>query len=75
MLVWDMMDAFPHHFAVPWTVHAAIFSLGVALIDNCDLGPVARACVEEGRREFMIVVAPLVIPGGTGSPANPLALF
>jgi kynurenine formamidase len=75
VLAWDMMDAFPHGYEVPWTVHSAIFALGVALVDNCALGPLAQACREEGRQEFMFVVAPLVIPGGTGSPANPLALF
>lgn len=75
VLVWDMMDAYPHGYEVPWTVHAAIFALGVALVDNCDLGPVAAACREEGRDEFLFVVSPLVIDGGTGSPANPLALF
>jgi len=31
--------------------------------------------VEEGRDEFMLMIAPLVVIGGTGSPANPLALF
>ena len=30
---------------------------------------------EEGRDEFMLVIAPLRVRGGTGSPANPLALF
>lgn len=75
VLAWDMMDAFPHRYAVPWTVHAAIFALGVALVDNCELGPLAQACVEEGRRDFMLVIGPLVIRGGTGSPVNPLALF
>ncbi|OLT11535.1 hypothetical protein BJF78_05055 [Pseudonocardia sp. CNS-139] len=75
VLAWDMMDAFPHRFEVPWTVHAAIFALGVALVDNCELGPLAQVCEAEARREFMLVTAPLVIPGGTGSPVNPLALF
>ena len=31
--------------------------------------------VEEGRDEFMLVVAPLPVKGGTGSPVNPLAVF
>ena len=33
------------------------------------------ACLEEGRDEFMLVIAPLPVVGGTGSPANPLAVF
>ena len=47
----------------------------VALVDNALLEPVARACVEEGRDDFMLVIAPLRVVGGTGSPANPLAVF
>jgi len=45
------------------------------LVDNCTLGALAQACADEGRYEFMLTVAPLAIVGGTGSPANPLALF
>jgi hypothetical protein len=56
-------------------VHAALFAYGVALVDNALLEPLARACVEEQRDEFMLIVAPLVVVGGTGSPANPLAVF
>jgi len=47
----------------------------VALLDNAQLEPLARACVEEKRDEFMLVIAPLNVVGGTGSPANPLAVF
>jgi kynurenine formamidase len=75
VLAWDMMDLTPSGYDVAWSVHAAIFAYGVALVDNALLEPLARACVEEGRSEFMLVVAPLRVVGGTGSPANPLALF
>ena len=34
-----------------------------------------QACEEEERDEFMLIVAPLPVMGGTGSPANPLAMF
>jgi kynurenine formamidase len=33
------------------------------------------ACEEEGRFEFMVVGLPLRLPGGTGSPWNPIAIF
>jgi len=56
-------------------VHACLFAYGTALLDNAQLEPLAKACVEEQRDEFMIVVSPLVVVGGTGSPANPLAVF
>lgn len=75
VLVWDMMDLMPNGYELPWTVHGAIFAYGVAILDNALLEPLARACAEEGRWEFMLVVAPLAVVGGTGSPVNPLALF
>ena len=75
LLVWDMLDHQPIGYDVPWAVHAAIFAYGVPLLDNALLEPLAQACTEEGRDEFMLVVAPLPVVGGTGSPVNPLAVF
>jgi kynurenine formamidase len=75
VLVWDMMDLTPNGYELPWAVHGAIFAYGVALLDNALLEPLARACAEENRWEFMLTIAPLPVVGGTGSPANPLALF
>ena len=75
VLVWDMLDHLPIGYDVPWAVHAAIFAYGVALLDNALLEPLSKACVEEGRDEFMLVISPLPVIGGTGSPANPLAVF
>jgi kynurenine formamidase len=75
VLAWDMLDHMPNGYDIPWAVHAAIFAYGVALLDNALLEPLARACVDEGRDEFMLVIAPLRVRGGTGSPANPIALF
>jgi hypothetical protein len=75
MLVWDMMDHQPNGYDLPWSVHAAIFAYGTALVDNALLEPLAAACAEEGRYEFLLMVLPLVVVGGTGSPTNPVALF
>jgi len=75
LLVWDMMDHAPNGYDLPWSVHGAIFAYGVGLVDNALLEPLAAACAEEGRYEFMLMVLPLVVVGGTGSPANPVALF
>ena len=74
-LVWDMMDFSPYGYDIPWTVHGAIFAYGVAILDNALLQPLAEACAEEGRYEFMLLIAPLSVAGGTGSPVNPIALF
>jgi kynurenine formamidase len=75
LLVWDMLDHLPIGYDIPWSVHAALFAYGMPLLDNALLEPLARACQEEGRDEFMLVIAPLPVVGGTGSPANPLAVF
>ena len=75
LLVWDMMDHQPNGYDLPWAVHGAIFAYGVGLVDNALLEPLAAACAEEGRYEFMLMVLPLVVVGGTGSPANPVALL
>jgi hypothetical protein len=47
----------------------------VALLDNALLEPLARACIAEARDDFMLMIAPLRVRGGTGSPANPIAMF
>jgi len=75
LLAWDMLDHLPIGYDIPWAVHAALFAYGMPLLDNALLEPLARACREEGRDEFMLVIAPLPVVGGTGSPANPLAVF
>ena len=75
LLVWDMLDALPIGYDVPWAVHACLFAYGMPLLDNALLEPLADACREEGRDDFMLVIAPLRVIGGTGSPANPLAVF
>jgi kynurenine formamidase len=49
--------------------------LGVMLIDRADLEAVSAAAAARNRWEFMLSVAPLPIPRGTGSPVNPLAMF
>ncbi|WP_328923900.1 cyclase family protein [Streptomyces sp. NBC_00190] len=57
-------------------VHAlAVTAMGVPLLDNLDLEALSAACAEAGRYEFMLVVTPLNVPGGTGSPVNPVAIL
>jgi kynurenine formamidase len=50
-------------------------SMGLHLLDNLDLEPLARTCAELGRWSFQLILAPLRIEGGTGSPLNPIAIF
>ncbi|MFI1258318.1 cyclase family protein [Streptomyces netropsis] len=57
-------------------VHAlAVAAMGVPLLDNLDLEALSVAAAETGRYEFLLLVAPLNIPGGTGSPVNPIAVL
>jgi kynurenine formamidase len=49
--------------------------MGLVLLDYCRVEDLARACEESGRYEFLFVAAPLALPGGTGSPVNPIAIF
>ena len=49
--------------------------LGVMLIDRADLEQLSEAAAARNRWEFMLTVAPLPIPHGTGSPVNPVAMF
>lgn len=53
----------------------AIVAMGVHLLDNLRLDRLAEACAAHGRWSFLFTVAPLVVEGGTGSPANPIALL
>jgi hypothetical protein len=39
------------------------------------LEPLAEECRRQGRNEFMLLVLPLVIEGGTGCAVNPVAVL
>jgi kynurenine formamidase len=52
-----------------------VAAMGMFVSDSLQLEDVARACEEEGRFEFLVVGLPLRLPGGTGSPWNPIAIF
>ena len=52
-----------------------IAGLGMPILDNLDLEAVAEAANERHRSTFLFVGSPLRVPGGTGSPLNPLAIF
>jgi kynurenine formamidase len=52
-----------------------IVAMGMLTADSLQLEDLARACEEEERFEFMVVGLPLRLPGGTGSPWNPIAIF
>lgn len=53
----------------------SITAMGMCLLDNLDLESLSEACAEAGTYEFLLVVAPLIVAGGTGSPVNPIAIL
>jgi kynurenine formamidase len=62
----------PEDPATGMPVHVALLSgLGVYMMELLQLGELAAS----GRREFLLVIAPLKIRGGINSPVNPLAVL
>jgi len=53
----------------------AIAALGIDILDNQDLEIVAQTAARLNRWEFLLMVAPVPVTGGTGFPANALAIF
>ena len=53
----------------------AINAMGVHLLDYLQFEDLAGECERQERWEFLLVVAPLRVHGGTGSPVNPIAVF
>ena len=48
LLGWDMLDAMPNGYGIPWAVHGCLFAYGIGLLDNALLEPLANACAEGG---------------------------
>jgi hypothetical protein len=60
----------------PFPIHQiGIVAMGLHLIDNMALGRLAEACAERRRWSFLFMLSALRIPGGTGCPANPIAVL
>ena len=85
LLVWDFQDAPTADQGIPnpspqspmalHVHHILLPYMGMPIIDNADLEALAACCAQLGRWEFQLVVAPLHLPGATGSPVNPIAVF
>src|SRR5712691_3205529 len=60
---------------VMYPIHAiGIVAMGLYFMDSLQFEDLAAACDAEGRNEFMCVIAPLRLAGGTGCPVNPIAI-
>lgn len=70
-------DVRPHGYdSLGLPIHTiGMWAMGLWLMDNCNLERLADHCAATGRYEFLVVVAPLVLTSGTGSPVNPLCIF
>ena len=57
-------------------VHQVVLvAMGTPIFDNFDLEALSDAAAKRSRWTFLITAAPLPVPGGTGSPLNPIAVF
>jgi kynurenine formamidase len=52
-----------------------LVAMGTPIFDNCDLEALSDAAAKRNRWVFLLTAAPLPVPGGTGSPLNPVATF
>jgi kynurenine formamidase len=73
-LALDVMPSGIEGFELPvhWVCGVA---MGLPILDNCDLEKLGEAAASRKRWAFMLMVAPLVVDGVTGSPVNPLAMY
>jgi kynurenine formamidase len=61
---------------VAFPVHVlAINAMGLHLLDYLQFEDLVPLCEAAGRWSFLCVIAPLRLPGGTGSPVNPIAIL
>jgi kynurenine formamidase len=78
ILGWETPDYAPHPPGdlPPSSLHNFVLTiLGVHLLDRADFDALSEAAAARNRWEFMLTIAPLPIPKGTGSPVNPIAIF
>jgi kynurenine formamidase len=78
ILGWETPDYAPHPAGdlPPSALHNfALTILGIHLLDRADFDALGEAAAARQRWEFMVTIAPLPIPHGTGSPVNPIAMF
>jgi kynurenine formamidase len=61
---------------VAFPIHVlTLNAMGVHLLDYLQFEDLRAVCERDRRWEFLFVAVPLRVPGGTGSPLNPIAIF
>lgn len=69
------VEAWPHGVEVDKYLHFRVLPLlGIPLGELWFLDDLAAACESDGKYQFLVTSAPLNLRGGTGSPANVLAI-
>ena len=69
-------DVHPSGMDVSHPLHILLLvAMGTPIFDNVDLEDLSREAAERERWEFLLTAAPVPVPGGTGSPLNPIATF
>jgi len=61
---------------VAYPIHALqIAAMGMDCADSLQFEDLVKMAEQQNRWEFMVVACPLFLPGGTGSPFNPIAIL
>lgn len=69
-------DTFPAVDENRLPIHVlSLVHLGLHLLHNLALEQLAQALAERGGSDFLLIAAPLPLPGGTGSPIAPVAVL
>ncbi len=73
-----MNDPQPNWECPKWPLpmhYLGICGMGMTLLHNLDTEHLAVTCAKHQRWGFLLTIAALKIPGATGSPVNPVAMF
>lgn len=73
----DCIERIPSGYpSVPLPLHqVGHVAMGLAILDIPDMEAVTAACRTYGVNDFLLIISPLRVPGGTGSLVNPLIVF
>jgi kynurenine formamidase len=72
----DFDEASNHGYSTPYPIHAITNPyMGMPTLWNLDLDRLTQACIQSKSWEFVIIIAPLIVVGGTGSAVNPIAIL
>ena len=73
----DCIEQMPSGYErVPMPLHSiGLVAMGLYIMDCPDVERLAQACHLYGRNDFLLTIAALRVPGGTGSPVNPIVVF